>query len=144
MTAEQIRSVSVLFLLSVCTRQDLKDACVFLPIPVGWTAAAVVWTWVFQDFSVLLMLSGILIGLGMVIMSGPSRGEIGSGDGWVLCACGACLGLWRTLILLMTALLFSMVLSAVLLLTKKKKRYDAIPFIPFLLAAFLCMTAAGG
>lgn len=144
MTPEQIRSVLALFLLSICTWQDLKDKSIYLPIPLGWASAALILTWACRDMSAFFVLTGILTGAGMVVLSHVSHGEIGSGDGWVLCACGACLGFRQTLILLMTALFFSMAYCAFMLLIGRKKRHDTVPFIPFLMAAFMCMTAAGG
>ena len=92
----------------------------------------------FQELSAVEMLGGLGIGVGMVILSFLTKGAIGMGDGWLLCATGVFLGAAGNFELLLTgALLCAAVLGIGLLLGKVHWK-DSFPFAPFLcLAQFL-------
>lgn len=80
---------------------------------------------------------GILLGLFFVILSKVTRGQIGIGDGYVLCAIGVILGIGKSTILLSYAFLLTSVVSIVLLVFFRWNRKKTIPFVPFLFLGYL-------
>lgn len=93
----------------------------------------------FQERSLADILAGMGIGAVVLIMSWVSGGKIGLGDGMILVISGIFLGFWKNLELFMVALLFSGMWALFLLTVKKKGRNYRMPFLPFLLAAYLFM-----
>ncbi|HCL03321.1 MAG TPA: hypothetical protein DHW61_13105 [Lachnoclostridium phytofermentans] len=80
---------------------------------------------------------GVLLGLFFVILSKVTRGQIGIGDGYVLCAIGVILGISKSAILLSYAFLLTSVVSIVLLVLFRWNRKKTIPFVPFLFLGYL-------
>lgn len=80
---------------------------------------------------------GVSIGAVMLVFSWATRGGIGWGDGLLLCVTGVYLGFLENLGLLLWGLLLCAIFSAGILLTKRGDRKKEIPFLPFLLAAYL-------
>ena len=80
---------------------------------------------------------GAMVGGVMLVLSWVTRGGIGWGDGLLLCVTGVYLGLMDNLGMLLWALLLCAVFSVGLLLTRRADWKKEIPFIPFLLAAYL-------
>ncbi len=83
------------------------------------------------------MLAGLLPGAILFLLSSLSREAVGRGDALAVSLLGASLGLTETLGVLMLALLGSAFFSCLLLLTHRAARRTALPFIPFLAAAYL-------
>ena len=91
----------------------------------------------FRELSAVEILGGLGIGVGMVFLSFLTKGAIGMGDGWLLCATGVFLGAAGNFELLLTgALLCAAVLGIGLLLGKVHWK-DSFPFAPFLCLAQL-------
>lgn len=80
---------------------------------------------------------GLLIGAGMLLLSQLSRGAVGKGDGYLLCVAGLYLGMAETLALLLGGLLLCAAWALLLLALKRAEKNTDIPFIPFLLFAYL-------
>lgn len=92
-----------------------------------------------RNQSLYSMLGGIAVGAAVIILSLVSGGIIGIGDGLVLCVAGIYIGGINTMRLLLTGLFLSSLYALVLLFMHRKRRKDTIPFIPFLLAAYLIL-----
>lgn len=137
--AGQVREAVLLLMLAVCSGQDLRRQQVWLPIPACGILTGILLTAFCGDLSAESVVGGILIGAGMVLLSLPTKGGIGCGDGWVLAAAGALTGAWQSLMLLMTALLLLLPVSAALLVSGRKRKTDSVAFVPFLLAADFLM-----
>ena len=80
---------------------------------------------------------GMVPGIAVVIMSQLTKGCIGKGDGYLLCICGAALGIRQSVSFFFYGLMLAGGISAVLLALKKVKRNTKLPFVPFLFAGFL-------
>jgi len=80
---------------------------------------------------------GVLPGAGLLFLSRVTNGSIGAGDGWLLCICGAALGLKMNLSLLFYALILAGGASVVLLVLKKVRKDTKLPFVPFLFGGYL-------
>ena len=73
-----------------------------------------------------------------------SGGALGEGDGYTTVTLGIQLGIFSVIECLLQGMVLSGIYSAILLLTGKGNRKDAIPFLPFLTAGyaiFLVVTA---
>ncbi len=96
-------------------------------------------------FSLLLSaLLGLLLGGGMFLLaSGISRGGIGMGDVKLLAAVGSYMGSGSILAVIFLAVTASAVYSIVMLILKKIKLKEEIPFAPFILIGTILTMALG-
>jgi len=84
-------------------------------------------------------LSGCALG-GLILLLGfLSKQAVGYGDGLMLIATGAFLGIFGNILLLISSLVLAGIFSAVLLILRKANRKKEIPFVPFMLGGFLLM-----
>lgn len=84
------------------------------------------------------LLGGIFLGLGKI-----TRQALGYGDGWMLVATGIFLGFSENMFLLLLGFSLAAIFSIGLLIFQKKKKNDAIPFMPFLLAGYIFLLVLG-
>ena len=82
-------------------------------------------------------IGGILIGGAFLGISKVTRGQIGIGDGLILCVTGLGLGIAKGMEMLLYGLLLAALFSAILLVRKVANRKMTIPFIPFLFVGYL-------
>lgn len=80
---------------------------------------------------------GLVLGVVLIILNKATRGQIGIGDGLVLCITGISLGFYINSLLLIYGLLFAAIFSIIYMLVKKASRKSSIPFIPFIFVALL-------
>jgi len=80
---------------------------------------------------------GILPGIGVLGLSSVLRGDIGKGDGYILCICGVALGLEQNMALLFYGIFLAGGVAMILLAIRKVKRNTKLPFVPFLFAGYL-------
>ena len=92
--------------------------------------------------TVLELLLGSLVGAVFLLISRLSREAIGYGDSLMIIATGASLGIIDNVLLMLCALLLAALFSIGLLILKKYKRKDEIPFLPFLLGGYVILLAA--
>ena len=83
------------------------------------------------------LLSGVVPGLLLLVISFASHGSVGMGDGMMVCIIGIAAGLERTTGILGIAFLAAGIWAAVLLLWKKAGRKTELPFLPFLLIGYI-------
>lgn len=110
----------------------------------GWAAPAFgiamgILHLILSDLTFPSFLAGLIPGAVLVILSLVFRSSLGTGDGLVVLACGAALGLEREFAALCAALIFCAVFCIVLLILKRAQRSDCLPFLPFLAAAHTVM-----
>ena len=80
---------------------------------------------------------GFSLGLLLILLHKVSRGQIGLGDGLILCVTGISLGFYKNSILLINSLFLSAIFSIIYIFIKKANRKTTIPFIPFVFIASL-------
>lgn len=133
----QVLCVVLLLVLAGAAYEDLKEKRIHVFIPVGAAAIGLPLhlLWRQQTFGDVLL--GMAVGVVVLLFAVLGRGGIGAGDGMTLAASGIFLGFWANLTLLMTALMFAGVAALFLLVIKRKGRNYRMPFVPFLLAAYL-------
>ncbi len=126
-------------LLGICTYSDLKNReidvsllILFALLSVAYRGAYGLWWQGFFELFLRLVPGALLLIIHMI-----KRSWLGPGDVFLVAVCGYMLGaetIFRTVLL---AFVFSGVCGLLLLLTRKMRGKDTIPFIPFLLAGFL-------
>lgn len=94
--------------------------------------------------------AGTGIGILLLGLAAVSRGGIGIGDGCFFCVSGWMLGFWKNLSLLCIGTLLCGTWSLVLIVRNQifgqkcaGLRKNTVPFIPFVLAAAVCMEIGG-
>ena len=90
----------------------------------------------------LQCLAGLIPGVCLLLVSLAFRSGVGCGDACTLMACGAALGAERAFAALTAAFVFCAVFCVILLLRKKIRRSDCIPFLPFLASSHIVMLIA--
>ncbi|MDU6266067.1 MAG: prepilin peptidase [Anaerocolumna aminovalerica] len=132
---------TILFLwLLLCSIQDIKkkkiNIYLILAGLAGFFVLLISMTWN-GEFNFLFCLGGMSLGLILLCLSFITKGQIGTGDGLIVCITGLCLGFSRNAMLLAVSLLASAIFSIVLLTFKLAGRKKTIPFVPFLLIGYL-------
>ncbi|MEG1803064.1 MAG: prepilin peptidase [Lachnospiraceae bacterium] len=95
-----------------------------------------------QDMGIVRLLLGLLVGGFMAVLSVITDRKIGMGDGLLVAVCGIFFGIRKTILILWVALILSAVVSLGLLVKKKGKDYE-LPFVPFILVAYIGMICYG-
>ena len=92
--------------------------------------------------SFLQCVSGLIPGACLLLVSAAFHSGVGCGDACALMACGAALGAERAFAALTAAFVFCAVFCSVLLLGKKIRRSDCVPFLPFLASSHIVLMIA--
>lgn len=90
--------------------------------------------------SIVDRVMGLSLGLSVILLSKATGGKIGIGDGLVLGITGMGLGFWSNIELFALALAIAAAFSIGLLVFRRVDRKKAIPFMPFLLLAYLFLS----
>lgn len=134
-------NVAMMGMLTICSVQDIIWKQIRLDPVLGFGILGVIFHLLWQQQTIGSILMGMMVGIGLLLLSLLSRGRIGAGDGVLLIVTGVYLGLQKNLALLFYALLICGCFALFLLLTRRKRRQDAIPFVPFLLIAYIFLLA---
>lgn len=95
-----------------------------------------------RDLTLLQFFAGLFPGILLLLLALIFRASLGMGDALAVTACGAAIGAERIFAALTAALVMCAVFSAVLLLLRRVKRSDCLPFLPFLAASHIVMLTA--
>ena len=91
------------------------------------------------------LMGGFAIGVVFYIASVLSGGQIGKGDALLIMVTGIFLGFWNNLMLVWAAACLAGFAGLVAVLGFHKPKSYELPFVPFLLAAYvLCLVVWGG
>ncbi len=128
--------IYALFYLALIDLREYKVPNRALLVLVGVRAVLLFAEWLlYPEYGTVFLasvLSGAAVGMGILLLGYfVSRRGIGAGDIKLFGVIGLYTGPMGTIFILFLALLAASVCSAVLLLTKKKKGRDEIPFVPF-------------
>lgn len=126
----------VLFVLLLFATADIRTKKLPMAGLAAAGGAAVVYHMAAGSFSVSL-LSGLLPGLFVLLLSYLTKESIGTGDGMLLCAFGLFAGFAETVAVFGMALLLSAVTAMVLLTLRRAGRKTELPFVPFLCGGYL-------
>ncbi len=112
-----------------------REVCL-ISILVSLAAGAIGNFWE-QNLWSLEQMGGLGIGVGILLLAVFTRGAIGLGDGWLLCATGAMLGAVGNFALLWTGFLICALIQGIGILVGKTRLRTRVPFVPFLFLAQL-------
>ena len=122
---------------SLMAYADWKEQKISLVMLLSGGAAGILVQLAFREQTAAEVICGAGIGGLVLMLALVSREAVGAGDGMILIVAGIILGVWGVLELLMTALLLTGIAALFLLVVKRKGRAYRLPFVPFLLAAYL-------
>ena len=123
--------------------QDGREKEIHIMLPVLAGVVGVILFAVRPQFTVRELAGGVGIGFAMLLITWISQGQIGAGDGMMVAVCGIFLGFWKNLELFFTALLLVALAALCLIIIKKRRRDYRVPFLPFVLAAYLLQLIGG-
>jgi len=132
-----ILSLLLTLFLIICSYTDIKKKEIYFKVLLPFFLTGVIAAAVSGREAVLAALLGAAAGIALLLLSFITRGAIGEGDGLVLVVTGVFLGISENLRLLTFALFLSALFSVGAMIIKGWKRDRELPFVPFLLAAFL-------
>lgn len=132
-----LKGTIVLGLFAVTAYRDWKEKSIYLYIPIIAAIVSVILHLVYRDNSLVDMLSGAGIGAVMILIAWVSKESVGIGDGVMLMVSGLFLGFRANMELFITALLLAGVAALMLMVGMRKERSYRMPFIPFLLVAYV-------
>ena len=127
-------SIIFIFCLLYHTYTDMKSMLLYDKVTLLLAAAGVVRAFFEHQLLVALCGAGVLLVI-MLLLYFASRGGMGEGDVKLAPALGIWLGLEQGLLCLLLAFVSGGIVGALLLLCKRGKLKQAIPFGPFLCAA---------
>ncbi len=90
-----------------------------------------------EELTSVQLIFGIVLGIVMILISFFSEGRIGMGDAVTMLVTGICFGGTVSLFLLWVASTLAGLYGIFLMLFFNRKKNERIPFIPFLLMAYL-------
>jgi len=134
---ENINSFLVCMWLLLCSWQDIKNKKInVILIGMGFLVLLIS-TLILGNLTIWNRLAGLTLGIILLSLNPITKGQIGIGDGIIVCITGLCLGFPQNAILLAYALFGSAMFSIVLLVIRRVNRKRTIPFVPFLLIGYL-------
>lgn len=135
--------VGVMGMLAIASVRDIRKKQIEVTEIIIFSIIAVVIHMITGEQSIGNMLLGVIPGLILVGLSFLTKGKIGLGDGIIVSASGLFLGLQKNVELFLTGLVLCGIWALALIVIRKKKGSYEIPFVPFLLAAYMEMLIVG-
>lgn len=135
--ADKIGKVLLLLVFAKAAYEDCKEKEIYVYLPISAMIVELGMHLVYQDAKLADILLGASVGGLLLLIAWGSRGSVGIGDGMMLVVSGVFLGFWGNVVLLMTALGMVGILALFLIVIKRKEKHYRLPFVPFLLVAYL-------
>ena len=129
----------VMGMLTLCSAQDIKKKQIRLNMVLFFGILGILLHMLWRMQSIENLLLGMSVGVVLLFLSVLTGGRIGAGDAVLLIVTGIYLGLEQNLELFFCGLFMCSMCSLVLFVLRKKGRKDSVPFVPFLLAAYMGM-----
>ena len=129
----------VVSMLTLCSAEDMKRKQIRLNPVLLFGILGIFFHMLWRVQAIENILLGMSVGVVLLMLSVLTGGRIGAGDAVLLIVTGIYLGLEQNLQLFFSGLLLCGMWALGLLILKKKSRKDSIPFVPFLLAAYMGM-----
>lgn len=134
-------NVAVLGMLAMCSTQDIKTKRIHVNPILAFGILGVLFHILWRIPSMESLLLGMVVGAVILLLSILTGGKIGAGDGVLLMVTGIYLGLEQNLQLFFWGLMLCGLWALGLIVLQRSSRKDRIPFVPFLLAAYVGMLA---
>lgn len=134
-----LETVCILSLLTACAYTDIRSRELSLKLMLGFgiVETGLLLCRCFSDGMQLPW--GMLVGLGLLLISYFTKGAVGDGDAILIMLTGLLLNLRTNLILFTGASVMAAVYGMLLLRLKGMDRKTEMPFVPFLLITYVGM-----
>lgn len=132
-----IGKMLLLGVLAITAYRDWKEKVIYLYVPMLAGVAGLILHLFYQEHTIMDVFCGTGIGAVVILIAMISGESIGIGDGVMLMVSGIFLGFWGNLALFFTALLLVGLAALFLVVIKRKEKNYRVPFLPFLLVAYL-------
>lgn len=127
---KQLRYCGALIFLGILSHEDIKEKEISVKAVLIGAFAALVCRFISGQAAGMKMISGLLPGIGLMLLSMATKESIGKGDGIVVMALGLWLGGLMTFLTVCLALCTAGIFALIYLL---QRRQELIPFVPCLL-----------
>ena len=134
---ESFIKVFVLIYLAYQTYKDIREKQVSLRSIIMFSLVGVVINISITNISLFDMILGSAVGFGVILIGKLMKDGIGTGDGAVLSSIGILMGGKICLLIFLIAITISAVIVIFLLVFKKVKMKQELPFIPYILFAYM-------
>lgn len=132
-----MQQMSVLALLGICSIEDVKTKRIHVIWLAVFAAEGILCSVLFWKRPLGEILTAMIPGILIFVLSSAVSGSIGEGDGMLLTITGIFLEVSFVLSMLTVAVFLSAGYALFLYIVRKKSRKYEMPFIPFLLIAFI-------
>lgn len=136
---ENVQQVVLLMVLFVTAYRDWKERVVDIRILGIAGALEIVFEIAVQPANWLERAEGAALGIILILLALVSGQMLGIGDGVIFVITGIFLGFWGNMELFLLSLWMAGILALFLLIIKKRGRKYQIPFVPFILGAYVIM-----
>ncbi len=129
-----------LIYLAVCTRSDVRERCISVPLSIVCMGAGVLCRGVENGSWELCaeeILTCLIPGVIACVVAWISRGGFGMGDAWMIAVSACLLESTDMLLLVWYAFICAGIYGVILVIYKKKGRKDSFAFAPCMLVAYL-------
>lgn len=135
----QLGKILLLLILAVAAYQDIQEMKINICLPIISAGLGIVWRLIIAHGTLYDIFLGSLTGVICLLISRITGDSVGIGDGLMLVVSGIFLGFWMNITILMLAFGVVGLVGLYMLVIKKKGRNYRMPFLPYLLAAYLCV-----
>ncbi len=133
-------TIGVAWLLALAAYDDIRTREIRIIYILIFAIAGIVLNILTPPESISSILCGVLTGVVVLIFSILSNEKIGKGDALLLMVIGLYLGFYMTIALLWLASIMAAIFGIAIIGIKKEKLRYEIPFVPFLLVAYIFIT----
>lgn len=132
-----VQKLSVLMMLGWYGLADIKNKNLRITWMMCFLVEGIAGRLMLWKLSLANLLVSMIPGVMILLLGYLMKGEIGMGDGILVLISGLFLGVHRTFLLLMYAVLSSGLAALYLLVVRKVQRRCEMPFVPFLLIGYV-------
>lgn len=129
--------VLLFIFLLISTYLDVKIKKINIYLCILWGVLGTVINLMLVNKGIRFYLFGLAIGILILIFSFCTKEAIGKGDAAVFIVIGTYAGLTRTFVIFIISLILVLLIGSSLLLLKKVNKKTRLPFLPFILLAFI-------
>ena len=133
-----METIGLAFLYGLTAMDDLKTKQVRVIEIIVFGIIGILTNIIYRPHTLLSVLGGVGIGLLTIAFSYISKEKIGMGDAYIITVTGLYLGFINTAVLLWLSSLLAAITGLVLIRKYDKPKIE-IPFVPFLLIAYIIM-----
>lgn len=132
-----MEALSLLGMLGFCSIEDVRSKRINIIVALLFGILGVYFHLHLNRLSVFEMIGGVLVGVGLYMISVLSGESIGKGDAVLMVVVGIYMGFWYSLVLLWAASMMVGVAGIFAATIMGKGRKFEIPFTPFLLIVYI-------